>query len=233
MARRPKADPNERDEYLRTPLMRTLLVGREDLATIREWLKAGADPNARDDFEDTPLHYAAKYGYANAIDILIEAGGDPNARSYDGRTPLMVAAEGGCIDAIHMLGSRGEGSMALDDNARGSAEYARDFDTMRALVGIGESLGPLESVCRELLVGAASRSDGKAIAMCEFLLSQGVDPTRGDSSDRLPEDLAKNPDARSFLRSVRESLDLAREAGESSERDGATEAWGQVRRRRI
>lgn len=232
MTRRPKDDPNERDDNLRTPLMRVMQVGVEDLATIRQLLRAGADPNARDDFEDTPLHYAAQAGYANAIDLLISAGADPTARSYDGRTPLMVAAEAGCIDAIHMLGSWSDTTLADEGNARFTAQYARDEATLAALLGIGSALGIEESAGRNLLVGAASRSDGKARSMCEFLLSRGVDPSRRDEKDRLPEDLVRDPDAKDYLRALRESVELAKAAGESSG-SAEGEARSSGRRRRI
>lgn len=51
----------------------------------------------------TPLHYAAKGGHTETIQLLVEAGANPNAIDANGRTPLHIAAGAGHAKATAML----------------------------------------------------------------------------------------------------------------------------------
>jgi ankyrin repeat protein len=55
-------------------------------------LAVAGGANTKDKLQTSPLHYAALYGNAASIEILLEAGADPNALDNRGATPLVYAA---------------------------------------------------------------------------------------------------------------------------------------------
>ena len=50
-----------------------------------------ADCNAVDKNKNTPLHYAAGYGRADIVKLLVDAGASVTLRNLDGKSPLDVA----------------------------------------------------------------------------------------------------------------------------------------------
>jgi hypothetical protein len=48
--------------------------------------------DAKDQLGTTPLHYAALYGNAESVRILLDRGADPNARNKSEATPLIYGA---------------------------------------------------------------------------------------------------------------------------------------------
>ncbi|MGA7413114.1 MAG: ankyrin repeat domain-containing protein, partial [Bryobacteraceae bacterium] len=48
--------------------------------------------NSKDKLQTTPLHFAALYGNAASMKVLLDAGADPNALDNRGATPLVYAA---------------------------------------------------------------------------------------------------------------------------------------------
>lgn len=50
---------------------------QNDRDLVRYLLSVGADPNIQDEHQMTPLHYAAGWGYAEVVDILMCAGANP------------------------------------------------------------------------------------------------------------------------------------------------------------
>lgn len=77
---------------------------RGDEAAVAFFLALGVDPNLRQDTDaralpdsnpgKTALHYAAGYGRAGVIGLLLEAGADPNVRRMYGDTPLLEWVRG-------------------------------------------------------------------------------------------------------------------------------------------
>jgi hypothetical protein len=69
---------------------------KDDPAYVRALLRHGANANDRRGggpagvraLNATALHYAAKAGFLQSIEVLIEHGADPAARDSNGRTPL-------------------------------------------------------------------------------------------------------------------------------------------------
>ncbi len=90
-------DPNVRDEFgIHEAASCSRIVRPSSTCTeaIKVLVDAGSGPNERigerggDHAGATPLHFAARYGTAESVRVLIAAGGDPNARNLHGETPL-------------------------------------------------------------------------------------------------------------------------------------------------
>ena len=89
---------------------------RDDVATARSLLEAGAGATAANRIGVTPLRLAAINGSAAMLEVLLAAGADANARlTAQGDTALMLAARTGRIDAIETLLDRGANVNAVED----------------------------------------------------------------------------------------------------------------------
>jgi len=66
-----------------TPLL--VAASHDDLAKVKQLLKAGANPNVRNKLDTTPLMEAAFNSNLEIIEALLDAGADPNAPGADGR----------------------------------------------------------------------------------------------------------------------------------------------------
>ena len=71
-----------------TPLL--VAASNDDVAQVKQLLKAGANPNVRNKLDTTPLLEAAFHSNSEIIQALLDAGADPNAPGADGQTPLML-----------------------------------------------------------------------------------------------------------------------------------------------
>jgi uncharacterized protein len=80
------ANPNVRDDDLRTPLHQAVLGSVVGLVGLL--LESGADPNAKDHHGFTPLHFAAQEFLPDIARILVGRGADPNAVDEDGNSCL-------------------------------------------------------------------------------------------------------------------------------------------------
>jgi ankyrin repeat protein len=83
------ANPNVRDEDLRTPLHQAVLGNSVGLVGLL--IEAGADLDAKDAQGFTPLHFAAQEYLPELARILVGKGADVNARDEDGASPLWRA----------------------------------------------------------------------------------------------------------------------------------------------
>lgn len=102
------ADPNEKDDYGRTPLHH---VSRQP-AMVTLLLDHGADVNAKDDSGRTPLH-AVSFRDPAFTALLLDHGADVNAKDEGGFTPLHAAVNYGYLATVAVLLERG-----ADVNAR-------------------------------------------------------------------------------------------------------------------
>ena len=90
--------PNDKAEALSgyTPLMRACMKNR--FIIVKMLLDDGnADPNTPKDEEEgwTPLHFAAKQGFTESVELLLAHKSDINARLATGETPLKLAKKAG------------------------------------------------------------------------------------------------------------------------------------------
>jgi ankyrin repeat protein len=80
------ADPNVRDDDLRTPLHQAVLGS--SLGLVGLLIESGADLDAKDSQGFTPLHFAAQEYLPEIAQVLVGRGADPNAIDEDGNSVL-------------------------------------------------------------------------------------------------------------------------------------------------
>ena len=86
----PRVDVNAKNPQGFTALH--YAVGQENVPIARALLQRGADPNAQADTGLwTPLHFSAKFGNADLVDLLLEFHADPLIRGSQNDTVLDVA----------------------------------------------------------------------------------------------------------------------------------------------
>ncbi len=78
-------------------------VYRENLAQVKQLLRAGANPNEANDYGATPMMLAAEVGNTQIIKALLEAGASPESPNEDGQTALMLVARTGNLEAAKVL----------------------------------------------------------------------------------------------------------------------------------
>ena len=102
-----------------TPLL--VAASNDDVAQVKQLLKAGANPNVRNKLDTTPLLEAAFHSNSEIIKALLDAGADPNAAGADGQTPLMLVARGTNVAAAKMLLEKGANPRAREAQRRQTA----------------------------------------------------------------------------------------------------------------
>ncbi|MBX9735555.1 MAG: ankyrin repeat domain-containing protein [Phycisphaerales bacterium] len=163
-----------------------------NVALLERELKNGADKETKQLFVAseagmTPIMYAARFGNADAVKLLLDRAANVNASAADGRTALMYAAMGDesavvkkLIDAKANVNARAEdGWTALMlASARGSAE------TVRALLAAGADVNQRNRWRLTPLMVAARGGDLEKV---KALLASGasVDDTDADGNSAL------------------------------------------------
>lgn len=101
------ANPNVRDEDLRTPLHQAVLGNSVGLLGLL--IESGADLNAKDTHGYTPLHFAAQERLPEITRILVGKGADVNACDEDGNSVLWraIASARGRDDIARFLFENG------------------------------------------------------------------------------------------------------------------------------
>mmetsp|Transcript_2476 Transcript_2476/g.3375 ORF Transcript_2476/g.3375 Transcript_2476/m.3375 type:complete len:1019 (-) Transcript_2476:403-3459(-) len=105
-------DPNEKDTDGFTPLMRAVIEGHLEIASLL--VDGGAKIEAKDKFGCTPLMVAVMKGHLAAVSVLIDRGADIEVKDKDGDTALMVAATEGHLAVASLLIDRGANIEAKD-----------------------------------------------------------------------------------------------------------------------
>ncbi|XP_023813064.1 cyclin-dependent kinase 4 inhibitor B [Oryzias latipes] len=95
------AEVNGRNRFGRTAVQ-VMMMGSTAVAQVL--LRHGADPNVADSSTGaTPLHDAARTGFLDTVQLLVEAGADPQAEDREGRSPGDVARQNGHADVAAFL----------------------------------------------------------------------------------------------------------------------------------
>lgn len=126
------AQPTDVDEALR------IALAINDAVAAKAALDAGANPNGYDAAGmHAALHYAAKNGHVEMIELLIAAGAEVDVLSRTpfnpGSTPLMDAAMNGRAAAVRALLAHGARADAEDSGANTALAWAliNNFDEIR------------------------------------------------------------------------------------------------------
>ena len=175
-------------------------IRSNDLATLQSLMKS-AGVRQKDSRGTTPLHFAAAYGSADAVRMLLAAGADPNARNAFDATPLMWSAvepekvrvlvgAGADVNAKSKMGrtavwlaAANDGSSAtvkfllehgakLDGSEILAATAANDSATIRLLLDKGANVNAKDPVGMTPLLNAAMNGNTR---IAEMLLARGAD----------------------------------------------------------
>lgn len=97
--------------------MMKLLIEEGALISARQYSVVGSagGPNSHHCSGITPLHWAARKGHTDAVNLLLQHGANPNARGTAGRAAIQEASAGNHIDVVRLLLSKG-----ADINAQSS-----------------------------------------------------------------------------------------------------------------
>lgn len=98
-----------------------------DIQYFKNIVEAGANLEAKDGNGWTFLHYAARWGHDEKVQVLIEAGAYLEARDNGGWTPLHYAAFYGFRYVVKILISSGASKEALDSNGRTPWDVANPY----------------------------------------------------------------------------------------------------------
>ncbi len=107
---------------------KTLKLSKADIATANQLIQLAIkgkleplnmeNPNVQNVDGETILMTAAKYGYKDIVDYLINIGCDVNIKNNVGYTALMYASKYGYIDTVRLLVNNG-----ADVNAKNNSGY--------------------------------------------------------------------------------------------------------------
>lgn len=103
------------------PLIEATLAG--DLDQVRSQLAAGTDPNLVY-HTNTALTYAARDGFTDIAEVLIDAGADVNWIDGEGVTPLILASFKGHVALTQLLLDHGADKTIIDQWNRTALDYA-------------------------------------------------------------------------------------------------------------
>ncbi len=176
------------------------VIQADDGAMLQRLLAAGLSANAllrQQGYEDMPLlSFAAFYGSAASIAVLLAAGADIEARQQStgralwwrmpGVTALMVAAGAKNLKAVKSLLAAGAELTAQDGRGHTALTYARDFESKRVTAYLEHALeatGALNELSLHETVRLGMLSRVRA------LLAAGADVNAGAGSDDLWDDL--------------------------------------------
>jgi ankyrin repeat protein len=176
-------------------------IRNNDLPALQALIKSGG-VQQKDARGTTPLHFAAAYGSAEAVRVLLAAGADPNARNAFDATPLiwsatelekvrMLVNQGADVNARSKMGrtavwiaAANDGSSAvvkfllehgakLDGTEILAATAANDNATIRLLLDKGANVNAKDATSGNTpLINAAINGNTK---LAEMLIARGAD----------------------------------------------------------
>jgi len=152
-----------------------------DLAGLKRQLADGADLKARDARGNPPLIYAAGFGSAEAVKMLLDAGADVNARNGLEATALIWGAAD--IDKLKLLLAHGADVNAHSRLGRTPLMLAASCDgcseNVRLLIEKGADAKAVDKGGTDALAMAAQAGDAESVRL---LLAHGADARVADQS---------------------------------------------------
>lgn len=148
------ADVNILDSSGDTPLIRAVrsMKGKSDLKNVLSisdlLLKAGANPELQSSeghYRYTAMHYAASFGEAQIIKVLLANGASVRCTNKIGQTPLHLA---GTAEVAFLLLEAGADPKALTIDGRspaGTAEWLKNYDALSVITNL-QAIGDAKRV---------------------------------------------------------------------------------------
>ena len=189
------ANPNARSET-GIPVLALAVVGK-NAAIVKALLGKGADVHAKTSstaakLVDVPVvWFAAVYGSAETLRLILQAGDGPDTRDGDGITPLMAAATLGNSEAVQVLIAAKADLKARDLKERTPLMWAADggrYDAARLLLDAGAEVDALGEMKASPLIYAAQRGATDVVAL---LVERGADVNRKAAPGLTALDIAK------------------------------------------
>lgn len=146
-------------------------------------LESKANPNSATDKGWTPLHYAAKFGHARIVDLLLEHGDDAKLKLPNGTTALILAAFGGYTETVRLLVNAGSDVNAVDKSGKTAISRAAEWghtEVVRLLLGAGSDINAASSEGETALSRAVEWGNE---AVVQLLLEKRDDIERGVTLD--------------------------------------------------
>jgi len=171
-----RENPNEQSPMNVTPLM----MAAHSLEAFEVLLKAGADPLAVDCFDETVMHYAARFGNVEVIQLLAPHKKLLDAKESRGWTPLMFAAEFNHRQACEALLKLGANPLAEDEQKWNALHHAT-HRTNRSVVQLLAQ--------NKMLVN--SRDDGDCTPLLRALYNLEITYELSEEHQRVFEELIK------------------------------------------
>jgi ankyrin repeat protein len=180
------------DDRGRTPLM--VAAQGKHPAVVTALLDAGASLTVQDSV-GTPLCWAAGFGDARSVKIMIERGADVNVVSArSGNTPLIWAAGYGEAESLRHLVLAGA-NLEATDTTRGAtplihAAGTARADKVRVLLDAGARLEARDALGRTALLAAAAAPNGQ-VEPVRVLVEAGADLAARDANGAAALDHAR------------------------------------------
>lgn len=145
---------------------------------VESLLSAGASPNAIDsDDEWNPIHYAARDGYKEIVELLLDRGSDVDPKTTSGSTPLSLAAGSGFSGIVELLIDHGASIDTVDRLGRKPIHRAKNVDVLKLLLERGADVDeetvsdpPRTPLYYAVMLGMPT--------LAKFLIQKGADPLK-------------------------------------------------------
>lgn len=167
----------KRQEKLNNDLVEYASLG--DWYKVKKLLELGANPNARGRKQWTALQYAAKRGYINIVQLLLEHGAALYTETPK-NIPLHLAAKKGHVDIVKLLIESGVYPDVISSELKTALTKAIEYghsDVVQLLLSKGSDPNGIRFTrndysCTPLCIATEQRNK-KA---CKLLLAYGADP---------------------------------------------------------
>ena len=150
------------------------------LLSHRRGEKRGSKEKGVIDSADTkgksPLHYAAQFGFASCVELLLQHGASAHATDNDGWNAMMLAARNNEVEAMHALVEHVRVNFASPSNytALHAAAYNENIDAVRFLIARGADVNAKRSDGATSLMLVSMRASNNAEEVINELIKAGA-----------------------------------------------------------
>ena len=149
----------------------------QDIQALSQSISDGEDPSSIDMLQGMPLHLAARAGWIEGIQALIEAGANPFDDDGSG-TAIEAAAGNNMLEALKVFESAGYDTLARSESGRAPIHFASrsgSYDVVVYLLARGADPEMATGGRGETPLHHAAR--GEHLEIVNLLLDHGADPT--------------------------------------------------------